>query len=149
IDGVIEGCKKLQDAGYTLAIITNQSGIAQGLYTEEAMHALHAYMLEEFEKHDVHISVIAYCPHGRDQEDCNCRKPNIGMAIQIEEKIGAIDYENSWTIGDKEADLMFGKNAGTHTALIASKYWGQNSLSVHPDLVVNSLLEAAQNILHT
>jgi D-glycero-D-manno-heptose 1,7-bisphosphate phosphatase len=146
IDGAIEGCKLLQDAGYTLAIVTNQSGIAQGLYTEDAMHKLHAYMLEEFEGHGVHIAYVAFCPHDRGQSDCDCRKPKIGMAKQIEAKIGEIDYANSWIIGDKEADLMFGKNAGTHTALIMSKYWEENSLSVHPDLVVNSLLEAAEAI---
>ena len=149
VPGAIDACKRLQDAGYTLAVITNQSGIAHGLYTEEDMHALHAFMNEELEKNGVHLAMIAYCPHARSQKDCDCRKPNIGMAKQIEVKIGEIDYANSWTIGDKEADMLFGKTAGTNTALITSKYWGKEELSAQPDLVVDSLQEAAEKILLT
>ncbi len=147
IPGAIDACKKLQDAGYALAIVTNQSGIAQGLYTIDAMHELHRFMEAELEKHGVHLDAIAFCPHGREQHDCNCRKPNIGMAKQIEEKIGAIDYANSWMVGDKEADALFGKNAGTKMALIRSRYWKDGSVSARPDVVVDSLAEAADIIL--
>ncbi len=69
------------------------------------------------------------------------------MAKQIEVKIGEIDYANSWIVGDKDADLMFGKNAGTHTAIIRSQYWTEESLSAKPDLIVNSLKEAADSIV--
>lgn len=147
ITGAIDACKQLQDAGYILTIVTNQSGIAQGLYTEEAMHKLHAMMLEEFEKHGVHIAMVAYCPHDRNQDECDCRKPKIGMAKQIEAKIGDIDYANSWIVGDKEADLLFGRNAGTRTALIRSKYWEEGAVSAQPDLIVDSLKEAANEIV--
>ena len=146
-DGAIDACKKLQDAGYALGIVTNQSGLAQGLYTEEAMHKLHNYMLEEFEKHGVYIDAVAYCPHDRNQLNCDCRKPNIGMAKQIEAKIGDIDYANSWIVGDKEADLLFGKTAGTHTAIIRSRYWEEGKLSVKPDIIVDSLKQAADKIV--
>lgn len=148
IPGSIEACKKFQDAGYTLAIVTNQSGVAQGLYTLEQMHELHQYMNEEFEKHGVHIEMIAYCPHDRNQDDCDCRKPKVGMAKQIEAKIGEIDYAISWTVGDKEADLLFGKNAGTKTALIRSRYWKDGSLSDTPDIVVDSLQQATDTIVY-
>lgn len=147
IPGSINACKQLQDGGYTLAVVTNQSGIAHGMYTEEDMHELHRYMTEELEKNGVHLAMIAYCPHARSQTDCECRKPNIGMAKQIEAKIGEIDYENSWTIGDKEADLLFGKNAGTKTALIRSKYWEEGKLAQQPDMIVDSLKEAAERIV--
>ena len=146
-DGAIDACKLLQNAGYTLAIVTNQSGIAQGKYTVEQMHKLHEYMLAEFEAHGVHIAMVAYCPHDRGQSDCDCRKPKIGMAKQIEAKIGEIDYANSWIVGDKEADLLFGKNAGTHTAIIRSQYWEEGKLSAEPDLIVDSLKQAADLIV--
>ena len=68
------------------------------------------------------------------------------MAKQIEAKIGEIDYANSWTVGDKEADLLFGKTAGTKTALIRSKYWEEGKLTVQPDMVVDSLEQAAVSI---
>lgn len=147
IQGAIDACKQLQSAGYVLAIVTNQSGIAQGKYTLDQMHRLHEYMNAEFEAHGVHIAMIAYCPHDRGQDDCDCRKPKIGMAKQIEAKIGEIDYAHSWIVGDKEADLLFGKNAGTHTALIRSIYWEEGKLSAQPDLVVDSLKEAAEFIV--
>ena len=146
-DGAIDACKQLQDAGYVLAIVTNQSGIAQGKYTVEQMHKLHDYMMAEFTAHGVEIAMIAYCPHGRDQDDCDCRKPKIGMAKQIEARIGEIDYAKSWIVGDKEADLLFGKNAGTHTALIRSRYWEDGKLAAEPDLIVDSLKEAASYIV--
>ncbi len=147
IDGAIDACKKLQDAGFTLAVVTNQSGIAQGMYTLEDMHKLHEMMEHELADHGVQLAMIAYCPHARNQTDCDCRKPGIGMAKQIEAVIGEIDYVNSWIVGDKDADVMFGKNAGTYTAIIRSQYWTEESLSAKPDLIVNSLKEAAELII--
>lgn len=147
IPGSIDACKQLQDAGYTLAIVTNQSGIAHGMYTEQDMLELHEYMEGQFAKHGVRIAMIAFCPHARNQTECDCRKPKIGMAMQIEAKIGEIDYANSWIVGDKEADLLFGKNAGTKTALIRSKYWEEGKLTQQPDMIVSSLREAAEKIV--
>lgn len=147
VEGAVDALELLQREGYALAIVTNQSGIAHGLYTEEQMHQLHRFMNEELQKRGIHIDAIAFCPHGRDQNTCDCRKPDIGMAKQIEELLGDIDYANSWTVGDKEADMAFGKNAGTKTALIRSEYWKQEDLSEQPDAIVGSLLEAARIIV--
>lgn len=138
----IEGMKVLQAAGYVLTIVTNQSAIGHGLYSENDMHAVHAYMLDELKKAGVAIAAIAFCPHDRGST-CDCRKPGIGMIKQIEAKIGAIDYVHSWTIGDKIADLQMGKKAGTHTALLRSQYWQADKLVEQPDLVVDSLYEAS------
>ena len=146
VPGAINAMKKLQEAGFSLAIITNQTGIGHGEYTEEDMRKVHLYMEKELAKEGVSISYIAYCPHRRDS-DCVCRKPKTGMADQIEQNIGKIDYANSWTVGDKIADLKFGKTLGTHTALIRSSYWEKNSLEEEPDLVVNSLEEVARKVL--
>lgn len=146
VPGAIEGMKMLQEAGYLLAVVTNQSGIAQGLYKEEEMHQLHAFMQDKLKKAGVHIAAVAFCPHNRDST-CDCRKPQAGMTKQIESVIGEIDYANSWTVGDKMADVGFGKNAGTHTALIKSRYWKEEDKHQHkPDIIVDSLLDAAQKI---
>ncbi len=147
IPGAIEACKKLQGAGYTLAVVTNQSGIGHGIYTEEDMHALHRLMERDLAEQGVHLDAIAYCPHNRDTGDCDCRKPKLGMAKQIEAKIGDIDYANSWTVGDKDKDILFGKNAGTKTIIIRSKYWEEGALPAKPDAIVDSLQEAAEIIL--
>ncbi len=147
IKGALDALEKLQKAGYKLAIITNQSGIGHSLYTEDDMHKLHNFMEEELSVRGIHIDAIAYCPHQRDQDECDCRKPDIGMARQVEEVLGEIDYDNSWTVGDKEADMLFGKMAGTKTAIIRSRYWKEKELTDKPDAIVDSLLEATNIIV--
>lgn len=147
--GAIEGMKLLQKAGFVLTVITNQSAVAVGKYTVEDIQVLHRFMVDELQKHGVKIAAIAFCPHGRDQDDCDCRKPKIGMARQIEVRIGPIDYASSWTIGDKELDVAFGKNVGTKTALMRSQYWEEEKVQEQPDLVVDSLLDAAKKIVNS
>lgn len=140
--------KMLQTADYQLAIVTNQSGVGHELYTEEAMHVLHDHMIDELKKTDVTFAAIEYCLHRRDGT-CECRKPGTTMAHAIEKKVGDIDYAESWTIGDKIADMQFGKNLGTKTALIRSRYWDEETLPAKPDIIVSSLFEAAETICNT
>jgi len=146
-EGATLGMKLLQEAGFTLAVVTNQSGIAQGLYTEADMRKLHEHMKRLLLEEGVEIAHIAFCPHDRNQSDCDCRKPKAGMAKQIEANIGPIDYAASWIIGDKEADVGFGKNVGTHTALLKSDYWQADTLKDKPDFMAASLFEAAKEIV--
>lgn len=146
-EGAIEGMKLLADAGFTLAIVTNQSAIADGRYTVADMDKLHEFMNAELGKHGVTVAAIGFCPHGRETTDCPCRKPKAGMAEQVEKVVGEIDYAKSWTIGDKEADVGFGKHAGTKTALLKSQYWKPEEVQLKPDMIVDSLLEAAQKIV--
>lgn len=145
--GAMEALKILRDKGYKLAVITNQSGIGRGQYTEEDMHKVHRHMTKELAKHGVLIDAIAYCVHGRDST-CDCRKPRTGMAKQVAAAIGPIDYAASWTIGDKIVDWQFGKTLGTHTALVRSEYWKVADLTVKPDVIVDSLHEWALTVAH-
>lgn len=142
---VFEALKKLQEAGFKLAIITNQSGIGEGYYTKEDMERLHVWMLEELKKEGITIAAIGYCPHAA-RDNCNCRKPKRGMIDQIAEKIGEIDFAQSWVIGDKEKDVELGKTIGAKTALIRSRYWKEEELTHKPDLIVGSLLEAVEQV---
>lgn len=143
--GVFEALKKLQEAGFELAIITNQSGIGEGYYTIDDMERLHAWMLEELKKDGITVAAIGYCPHTA-QDNCSCRKPKRGMIDQVAERIGEIDFAQSWVIGDKPLDLELGKNIGAKTALVRSKYWKEEELTHKPDLIIDSLLEAARQI---
>ncbi len=146
--GAKKALQQLQSAGYVLTVITNQTSIGHGFYTLEDMHRLNEYMRSELEKVGVRLAAIAFCPHRKDAE-CDCRKPKIGMARQIEAKIGPIDYAASWTIGDKDKDVGFGKAVGTKTALIRSEYWTEADLAdIKPDLIVDSLADFAQKITH-
>ncbi|MEX0650135.1 MAG: HAD family hydrolase [Candidatus Andersenbacteria bacterium] len=140
--GVFDALQILQEAGFTLTIITNQTAIAAGKYTVEDMQNLHEYMLGEFEERGINIAAIAFCPHLRGS-DCECQKPRVGMAKQIEKEIGPIDFPGSWVVGDKKADLEFGKNIGSSVALMRSTYWQEGDLSQQPEVVVDSLLDAA------
>lgn len=81
-------------------------------------------------------------------DGCNCRKPRIGMAHQIADQLStAIDYQSSWTIGDKPLDISFGLALGTNTALIRSRYWAEDELAETPTLIVDSFHDAVVQIV--
>lgn len=145
-DGAIEALKKLDNGGFKLVVATNQSGIGQGMYTVNDMKKVHEFMQNELKKQGVLIAKILFCPHRRDA-GCKCRKPKVGMIDGLEEEIGKIDYGSSWMIGDKMADMEFGKNMRVKTALIKSRYWKEAELERKPDIIVESLVEAAERIL--
>lgn len=146
VPGAVDAMRKLQEAGFELAVITNQSGIGHELYTVEDMEELHRHMHELLEVAGVELAAVAYCPHKREGEVCVCRKPETGMAEQCEAIIGDIDYTQSWTVGDKLADVGFGKKLDTQTILLKSKYWDEESLDPRPDYVAADLRAAADII---
>lgn len=147
IPGAIDALRIFRQDGFRIALVTNQSGIARGYYSLEDMHALHEHVCDLLGQAGLRLDAIAYCPHG-DHPTCDCRKPLTGMAHHIEQALGdTIDYARSWTIGDKLSDLYFGLDLGTHTALIRSRYWTDRELTIQPDLIVESLHEAASRIV--
>lgn len=101
IDGVKETLRTLQDMGYKLIIITNQSGIARGYYTEEDMKALHEKMCADLENEGIHIEDIYYCPH---LSGCSCRKPKTSLFYRAARE-HKIDFARSIAVGDKIRDL--------------------------------------------
>lgn len=146
--GVPAGLKQLQDNGFTLVVVTNQTGVGHRLYTVDDVQRLHSFMEAELAKHGVHLAAIAFCPHRQDA-GCDCRKPRTGMARQIEAKVGPINYAASWMVGDKTKDVGFGQGVGVKTALIKSRYWTEADLSEQPpDMIVDSLADFAQKITH-
>lgn len=145
VEGAVEALQHLRDCGFALAVVTNQSGIGHGLYTLDDMKALHRRMLRDLKEAGILDMVVAYCPHRRDGA-CDCRKPLPGMAREAERALGTIDYENSWTVGDKLADIGFGKALGTRTILLESRYWSAVPPELQPQAVASSLKEAAKII---
>ena len=109
LPGVINALKKLQNAGYMLIIITNQSGIARGYYTEKDFHVLNEWMLEKLKAQGVEIAQVYFCPHLPNanveayRKDCNCRKPKLGL---FQKAINEYDIQlsKSYAIGDKLRD---------------------------------------------
>lgn len=147
IEGAAEALGQLQDAGFLLAIVTNQSAIASGRLTLPGLAAIHNRLKSQLRNYGVNISAIAFCPHSK-IEQCECRKPRTGMASQIVEQLGgSVDFAASWMFGDKPSDIEFGQRLGTRTALIKSRYWNATSLTVKPEITADSLLGAVEVIL--
>ncbi|TNC93028.1 D-glycero-beta-D-manno-heptose 1,7-bisphosphate 7-phosphatase [Thalassolituus sp.] len=124
--GSAEAVGKLCSAGYTVAVATNQSGLARGYFAQQDLDAMHAKMTTLAAEHGGVFAHIAYCPHGPD-DHCDCRKPLPGLIHQIERALG-VSAEGAWMIGDSIRDLEAGAAAGTQVALVRT---GKGEISEH------------------
>jgi len=109
--GVIEGMKRLQDAGYLLFVITNQGGVAKGLYSCDDVEKVHEHMCRILKEHGVELTRIYYCPHHESIKTCVCRKPSPYMVNRAVEEY-RIDKRHSWFIGDSSRDVECAEAAG-------------------------------------
>lgn len=109
-EGVPQAVKRLNDAGYLVIVITNQSGIGRGYFDEETLGRIHAKLREKVAEAGGHIDDIFYCPHTPD-DHCSCRKPEIGMGMAAMMKHG-IDPSRSYMVGDHDKDMEFGRRMG-------------------------------------
>ena len=107
IEGITELCIRAQEKGYLIIVITNQSGIARGYYTDDDFQKINQYMIDTFNRYGVKITDVFYCP----ELSGNRRKPECGMFIEARDKYG-IDMQKSVSIGDKERDVEAGRKAG-------------------------------------
>lgn len=120
IDGVIDACKVLKEKGYLIVIITNQSGIARGYFSEEQFHTLTEWMDWSLADRGVDLDGLYYCPHhaekgvGEYKIDCDCRKPKPGMLMNAIADLD-IDPSQSILVGDKVSDIQAGLAAGIKT----------------------------------
>ena len=118
LPGSLEAIAALTSAGFTLAVASNQSGIARGLFGQDALDAMHAKMLSLVHEAGGHISRIVICPHGPD-DDCDCRKPKPGMLEQL-----ARHFDTSLAgvpvIGDALRDLEAAAAVGARPMLVRS-----------------------------
>ena len=119
IDGVIEALKYIQNKGFEIIVITNQSGIGRGMYSREKFLELNKWMIDFLSSQGVKILDVLYCPH-TPEDRCACRKPLPGMFLEAIKKYD-IDREMSWSIGDKETDIQAAKSSGvSNTILVKS-----------------------------
>jgi len=144
IDGVFSALQYLQKLGYKLIIITNQSGIGRGYYTLEQYNILTIWMKEQFEQKEIDILEVYCCPHTPD-ENCLCRKPNIGM-IQQATKIIEIDYEHSWLIGDKSSDIQTAINANIKNTVQVRSGHTFDETNSKANYIIDSLKDIADII---
>jgi len=126
LDGVVEGLRILVDAGYRLAIATNQPGPAKGHFSRRAVEATNAALVDQLAKLGIPIARVAACMHhpdggaGGDPSlvgPCACRKPKPGLLIELMQAIG-VPADRTWMIGDSMADVEAARAAGVRSALL-------------------------------
>ncbi|PCJ84541.1 MAG: histidinol phosphate phosphatase [Flavobacteriales bacterium] len=118
-DGVVEGLKKLQQSGFLLIIVSNQSGIAKGVYGHEDVEKINQYIFDFFHKNNIEITEIYYCPHHNEIGLCLCRKPG---SLMLEKAIARyqVDVPNSFLIGDRDRDIDAAESVGVKGIKIQS-----------------------------
>lgn len=158
LPGVVSALRQLQHIGYRLIVVTNQSGIARGLYRVKELEVVHKYIKQWFKKRGVIIDRIYYCPHhpegkiARYRYKCRCRKPQSGMIRQAAKEY-KIRLDKSFMIGDSQSDLEAGKQVKCRTVLVLTgkgkatlKEIKQNRKHL-ADYIVPNLLKAVPLIM--
>lgn len=114
---VFESLQLLVQAGFLLVVVSNQGGVAQGIYSETDVNKVHEYMRQELLKRGIPLAGVYYCPHHNNVSDCDCRKPKPGMIIQALHDLN-IDPAQSFLIGDSKRDIEAAAAAGVRGILI-------------------------------
>ncbi len=153
IDGAAEAVRALSEAGYLIVLVSNQSGVARGYFTEEDVQAVNRRVCSEIEKRGAGLDAVYYCPHyekGSVAEyavACGCRKPKAGMGIRAAAEHD-IDLSESYMIGDKPSDVEFGRNCGMRNAFLVSTGHGAGQETGGGyGIMTKDIGEAAQYIL--
>jgi len=155
IPGAPEAIRRLREAGFLVVVVTNQSGVARGYFSQADVERLHEHIQRELAKIGTAVDAFYLCPHhpekgqGELKIDCDCRKGRPGMLLQAATEHG-IDLAASWMIGDKRADLEAGRAAGCRSLLVRTGY-GEKELTrgagALAEAVVDDLGSAADYIL--
>jgi D-glycero-D-manno-heptose 1,7-bisphosphate phosphatase len=148
-----EAVRKMRNAGLAPVVVTSQSGIGRGYFSEEDLGALHREFAAAFEERHAKLDRFYHCPHfslsrpaGQDP-DCSCGKPNPGLGLRAAAEL-RLDLRGSYMIGDKASDVLFGLNIGATPVLVLTGY-GRRSLrdlerrNIRPAFVAETLAGAA------
>jgi D-glycero-D-manno-heptose 1,7-bisphosphate phosphatase len=158
IPGVGKAVRKLNDAGFLVVLVTNQSGVARGYFPESLVAEAHARLEELLGADGARIDAVYYCPHhptagtSVHTRVCACRKPGTGLIDQAARDL-AIDVHRSYMVGDKWSDVELGHRAGAASILVRSGFAADdpgNARPEHvadPDFTAHDLAEAADWII--
>jgi D-glycero-D-manno-heptose 1,7-bisphosphate phosphatase len=152
-----EAIRIINDSGAKAIVVTNQSGVARGIYTEETLEAIHRRLIEELAAEGARIDAVYYCPHHPEYGDrryrmeCRCRKPGPGMLDRAAREHG-IDLARSYVIGDKASDIRLAAGAGARGVLVLTGYGAETAAHpgvwpCEPEFVADNLLEAVDRIV--
>ena len=154
--GAANALPRLHQAGYLLVVVSNQSGVARGLFPESALVAVAKRLEELFRECGVPLAGFYYCPHHPNgsvvefARACACRKPEPGMILRAARRHN-IDLSRSWLVGDILDDIEAGRRAGCRTILLQNSGETEWRFDPHraPDFLADDLAEAAQCIVAT
>jgi D-glycero-D-manno-heptose 1,7-bisphosphate phosphatase len=155
LPGAAEAIRLANGRGIKTVVITNQSGVARGLFTEDQLQEIHRELARQLQNEGAFLDRIYFCPHhpseGEDpyRRACDCRKPASGMVLRAASEMG-IDLERSYCVGDRHADLECGMRVGTKGVLVLTGYgkeeWtsGVRTQGWRPSFVAAGLREAME-----
>jgi D,D-heptose 1,7-bisphosphate phosphatase len=135
---VPQAIRLLNENGFKVVVVTNQSGIARGYFTEETLEQIHQKMKDELAEHHAWVDAIYYCPHHPD-DGCECRKPRTALFLKAAKELD-IDLSRSYMVGDMQMDIDAGKALGCQTILVSND-------PQSPDHAADNLLAAAERIV--
>jgi D-glycero-D-manno-heptose 1,7-bisphosphate phosphatase len=149
LPGAESAIAALNRSGRHIIVISNQRGIALGLYTRAEVETLHMKLQERMAEHDAHIDGFYYCPHDRNQ--CDCRKPKTGLFEQVFRDFPEASAQNSIVIGDSISDIQAARTLGLLAIFIQgdpkTQKPGAEKAAALADAVANSLIEAVEKYL--
>ena len=146
LPGAVEAIKTFNDKGFLVIVVSNQAGIARGLFFDSDVQKLHNSIDDELIKKGAKIDGFYYCPHHPEFGDktiCNCRKPSPGLLIKAKNDWD-IDLKRSFMIGDKVIDMNAGKTAGVRSILVTTGHGSSEQYLVDAETpIMTSLLSAS------
>ena len=143
---VPQAIRLLNQHGFKVVVITNQSGVARGYFTEATLRQIHQHMSRELAKYGARVDAIYYCPHHPD-DGCQCRKPGPGLILKAAGELG-INLGGSFMVGDGEMDVKAGKAAGCHTVLVTTGPNRGKEIEDTPNYIAENVLQAARWIVN-
>ncbi len=145
LPGSLKALKKLNQAGFSVIVLSNQSGVAKGLYAKEDVEDITKNMLQEVEKAGGKIYSVHYCFH-QDEDNCDCRKPKTGLFVQATKGV-KLDFAETFFVGDNRRDVLAAQAIGAKSIFVQSGNTKLQELDVQPDFVAGDLLEAVEKII--
>ena len=150
IKGSLEAIEKLTTAGFAVVVATNQACISKKIITAKQLEAVHEHMSSLVQAVGGKIDCIVFCPH-EPKDNCSCRKPETGLLVEIEERIGS-SLKNSFFIGDKESDLLCATRHGCIPLLVETGYGEKTLTSKHcppKERCFKDLMDAVSYVLES
>ncbi len=151
-ENAAEAIRLIKQKGFLAIVITNQSGVARGFFSEDFIVTVHNKINEYLKAHGTSLDALYYCPHhpryGNEQyrKECSCRKPQPGLLIKAAEDLD-IDLKNSYVIGDMPRDMDIARRVGAKGVMVRTGY-GRNVVATSkPDYIAEDLLDAAKWII--